>query len=353
MDLVTTWFLAIAVLWTGYLVLEGFDFGVGVLLRVISRDDTDRRVMINSIGPVWDGNEVWMITAVGAMFAAFPAWYASMLSGFYLLVFAILVALIVRGLAFEYRGKADTDQWRAWWDRAICYGSAVPAVLWGVIFANLVRGLAMDADHVVTAGLLDLFTPYTVLGGVTTLSLFTLHGAVFLSLKTGGTVRSRARVAALRTATVAVPATLLFLAWTQAAHGEAWTLPVVALAGATLVSGMLLVALGREGWSFAATAVTVGLLSVTLFGSLYPMVLPSTTDPAHSLTIDNAASAPYTLTVMTWLAVVFLPLVLTYQAWSYWVFRRRVTREHIEPAPAYGGDDGTGNSPTGTPSGTG
>lgn len=153
MDLVTVWFLAIAVLWTGYLVLEGFDFGVGALLPVIGRDDTDRRVMINSIGPVWDGNEVWVITAVGAMFAAFPAWYGSMLSGFYLLMFVILLALIVRGLAFEYRGKGDTDRWRAWWDRAITYGSAVPALLWGVIFANLVRGLAMDADHVVTAGL--------------------------------------------------------------------------------------------------------------------------------------------------------------------------------------------------------
>ncbi len=353
MDLVTVWFLAIAVLWTGYFVLEGFDFGVGTLLRVIGRDDTDRRVVINSIGPVWDGNEVWMITAVGAMFAAFPAWYASMLSGFYLLVFVIVLALIVRGLAFEYRGKGDTDRWRAWWDRAICYGSAVPAVLWGVIFANLVRGLAMDADHVVTASLLDLFTPYTVLGGVTTLALFTLHGAVFLSLKTSGAVRSRARALALRTATVAVPATLAFLAWTQLAHGKAWTLPVVALAGATLVVGVMLAAFHREGWSFAATATTVGLLSVTLFGSLYPVALRSMTDPAHSLTVSDAASAPYTLTVMSWVAVVFLPLVLGYQAWSYWVFRRRITREHIEPSPTYGGGDDPGDARAGAPTSAG
>lgn len=191
-----------------------------------------------------------------------------------------------------------------------------------------------------------------MLGGVTTLSLFTLHGAVFLSLKTGGAVRSRARVAALRAATVALPATGTFLAWTQAAHGKAWTLPVVALAGATLVAGVVLAARRREGWSFAATAVTVGLLSVTLFGSLYPLALPSTTDPAYSLTVSHAASAPYTLTVMTWLAVVFLPLVLGYQAWSYWVFRKRVTREHIEPTPAYGGG-GPGDSPDGAPASAG
>ncbi|WP_046468051.1 cytochrome d ubiquinol oxidase subunit II [Allosalinactinospora lopnorensis] len=346
MDLVLIWFLAIAVLWTGYFVLEGFDFGVGMLLPVIGRDDTDRRVMINSIGPVWDGNEVWVITAVGATFAAFPAWYASMLSGFYLPVFLILLALIVRGLAFEYRGKGDTDRWRSWWDRAIFYGSAIPALLWGVIFANLVRGLAMDADHIVTASLFDLFTPYAMLGGVMTLSLFALHGAVFLTLKTGGEVRARARASVAATAAVAIPTTVVFLVWTQAAHGAPWTAPIVAIAALGLVAGVVLAAKRREGWSFAATAVTVGAVSTTLFGSLFPDVLPSTTDPAHSLTIRNAASAPYTLTVMTWLAVVFLPLVLGYQAWSYWVFRRRVTREHIEPTPSYGGGAEAGPPPS-------
>ncbi|MBV2362599.1 cytochrome d ubiquinol oxidase subunit II [Streptomonospora nanhaiensis] len=331
------WFIAIAVLWVGYLVLEGFDFGVGMLLPVIGKDNTDRRVMINAIGPVWDGNEVWLITAVGAMFAAFPAWYASVFSGFYLPVLVILVALIVRGVAFEYRGKGDTARWRAWWDRAIVFGSAAPAVLWGLILANIVRGVPMDADGIVSAGPADLLSPYAVLGGLTTLTLFALHGAVFLTLKTAGPVRARARAAALRSAVVAVPAAVAFLAWTQLAYGAAWTWPVAAVAAAALVAAVPLVAGGREGWSFTATALTIGATAVVLFGSLFPDVLPSTTDPAHSLTIANASSADYALTVMTWVAVVFLPLVIAYQAWSYWVFRKRVSREHIEPAPAYGG----------------
>ncbi|GAA3745301.1 cytochrome d ubiquinol oxidase subunit II [Salinactinospora qingdaonensis] len=335
MDLPLIWFIAIAVLWTGYFVLEGFDFGVGTLLPVLGKDDTDRRVMINAIGPVWDGNEVWLITAVGAMFAAFPAWYASLLSGFYLPMLLILLALIVRGVAFEYRGKGDTDRWRANWDRAIFWGSAVPALLWGVIFANIVSGVEMTAGHTVTSGLLDLLTPYALLGGLTTLSLFTLHGAVFLSLKTGGTVRARARSTVLATALVAVPATVAFLVWTQLAYGNPWTLPLVVVAVAALTGGVALAGLGREGWSFTATALTIVAATVVLFGSLFPEVLPATI-PAHSLTVANAASADYTLTVMSWVAVAFLPLVCAYQGWSYWVFRRRITRSHIVGASSGG-----------------
>ncbi|GAA3750396.1 cytochrome d ubiquinol oxidase subunit II [Spinactinospora alkalitolerans] len=336
MDLVTVWFIAIAVLWIGYFVLEGFDFGVGTLLPVLSRDDTDRRVMINSIGPVWDGNEVWLITAVGAMFAAFPAWYASLLSGFYLPLLVILLALIARGVAFEYRAKVDTDRWRAAWDLAIFWGSTLPALLWGVVFANVVRGVAMGPDQVVTAGLADLLNPYALLGGLTTLSLFTLHGAVFLGLKTDGEVRARARRAVPAIALVAAPAASTFLGWTQLAHGNAWTLPLVAVAAAALVLGVVLAVRGREGWSFTATAVTVCATTVVMFGALFPDVLPSTTDPAFSLTVHNAASAEYTLTVVSWVAAVFLPVVIGYQAWSYWVFRKRVTRAHIEPAAALG-----------------
>ncbi|GAB3451975.1 cytochrome d ubiquinol oxidase subunit II [Streptomonospora sediminis] len=343
MELPDIWFIAIAILWTGYFVLEGFDFGVGMLLPVIGRDDTDRRVMINAIGPIWDGNEVWLITAAGAMFAAFPAWYASTFSGFYLPLLIILLALIVRGVAFEYRGKGDTARWRAWWDRAILFGSAAPALLWGVVFGNIVRGVPMDAGGIVTGGLADLLNPYALLGGVTTLSLFALHGAVFLTLKTAGPVRVRARAAAIRAALVAVPAGAVFLAWTQYSYGAAWTLPVAAVTVAALLAGAGLAAAGREGWSFAATAVAIGAASVTLFGSLYPAVLPSTTDPAFDLTVQNASSAGYTLTVISWVGVVFLPLVLGYQAWSYWVFRKRVTREQIHPEPAYGGGpDATG-----------
>ncbi|WP_017540041.1 cytochrome d ubiquinol oxidase subunit II [Nocardiopsis halophila] len=345
MDLATVWFIAIAVLWTGYFILEGFDFGVGILLPVLGRRDVDRRVMINAIGPIWDGNEVWVITAGGAMFAAFPAWYATAFSGFYLPLLLILLALIVRGVAFEYRGKGDTDRWRAWWDRAIFWGSALPAFLWGLVFANIVRGMPVDGDEILRAGVIDLLNPYALLGGLTTLSLFILHGALFLTLKTGQPVRSRARTAALRTACVAVPAGAVFLVWTQLAHGKTWTWPVVAVAAAALVAGVALALRGSEGRSFACTAATIGLASVTLFGSLFPAVLPSTLDPAFDLTVANASSAPYTLTVMSWVAAVFLPVVMGYQAWSYWVFRKRVTREHIEPVPAYGGGDGQDQAP--------
>ncbi|GAA2898748.1 cytochrome d ubiquinol oxidase subunit II [Pseudonocardia halophobica] len=329
MDLTVIWFLAIAVLWTGYLVLEGFDFGVGALLPVLSKDDTDRRVMINSIGPVWDGNEVWLITAVGATFAAFPAWYASMLSGFYLPMLLILLALIGRGVAFEYRGKVDSAVWRRRWDAVIVAGSALPAFLWGLLFANLVRGLAMGPDHVVTTDVFELFNGYALLGGVLTLGLFLLHGAVFLSLKTDGPVRLRARSFAAWSALVVLPLLVAFAGWTQARSGEPWTLPVAIVSVVALALGAGLVRRRREGWAFTATAVAVGMLAVLIFGSLFPDVLPSTTDPANSLTIDNAASAPYTLTVLSWVAAVFLPLVLAYQAWSYWVFRKRVTRDHI------------------------
>ncbi|MFE3460397.1 cytochrome d ubiquinol oxidase subunit II [Nocardiopsis aegyptia] len=335
MDLAVIWFIAISVLWIGYFILEGFDFGVGTLLPFMGgRDSVDRRVTINSIGPVWDANEVWLLTAVGATFAAFPAWYASLLSGFYVPVFVILIALILRGVAFEYRGKRDGSAWRAWWDRAIFFGSAAPAFLWGVAFANIVRGVAMDADQIVTAGLLDLLNPYALLGGLTTLSLFTLHGAVFLTLKTDGPVRVRARTAALWAACVAVPAAAGFLAWTQFAHGEAWTLPVAAVAAVALVGGVVAVLLHHERLSFTLTAVTVLTAFTALFGSLFPNVLPSTTDPAFSLTVANASSADYTLTVMSWVAVFFLPLVLAYQGWSYWVFRQRVTGATVTGTPA-------------------
>ena len=339
MELAVIWFIAIAVLWIGYFVLEGFDFGVGTLLPFMGeRNSVDRRVAINSIGPVWDGNEVWVITAGGAMFAAFPAWYASLFSGFYVPLFLILIALILRGVAFEYRGKRDDPRWQDWWDRAIFFGSVVPAFLWGVAFANIVRGVAMDADQIVTASLFDLLNPYALLGGLTTLSLFTLHGAVFLTLKTDGPVRVRARRAAMSAAYVAVPAGAAFLLWTQFAYGKPWTLPLVLISAAALVGGVAAVHLRREGWSFVATAVTILTAVTVLFGSLFPNVLPSTTDPAFSLTVANASSADYTLTVMSWVALVALPVVMGYQAWSYWVFRKRVTGEQITPASVGGGE---------------
>ncbi|GAA3508868.1 cytochrome d ubiquinol oxidase subunit II [Actinomadura keratinilytica] len=347
MELTTVWFTLIAVLWTGYFVLEGFDFGVGVLLPVLAprrgaadggaHADTDRRVMINSIGPVWDGNEVWLLVAGGATFAAFPEWYATLFSGFYLPLLLILVALIVRGVAFEYRGKGpasgpEAERWRRNWDRAIFWGSLVPAFLWGVAFANIVRGVPIDADHHYTGDLLTLLNPYALLGGLTTLAVFTLHGAVFLALKTDGEVRWRARALLTRLAAPVVVLAAAFLAVTQIIQGKPLTWVTAAIAAVALLGGIAAGLRGREGWAFTGTAVAIAATVATLFGDLWPNVMPSTTDAAHSLTVHNAASSPYTLEVMTWVAVVFTPVVLGYQAWTYWVFRRRLTRQAIAPA---------------------
>jgi cytochrome d ubiquinol oxidase subunit II len=329
MHLTTVWFVLIAVLWTGYFVLEGFDFGVGILLPVLGDDDTDRRVLINTIGPVWDGNEVWLLTAGGATFAAFPEWYASLFSGFYLPLLLILLALIVRGVAFEFRGKVDSDRWRRNWDRAIFWGSLVPALLWGVAFANIVRGVPLDADHHFTGTLFTLLNPFGLLGGLATLGVFTLHGAVFLALKTTGELRDRAlRLIGLISLPVAVIAAG-FLTWTQVSYGRAEVWPVAFVAAAALLAGIVAARAGREGWAFLGTALATVFTVVMLFGNLWPNVLPSSTAAANSLTVHNAASSAYTLGVMTWVAVVFTPIVLAYQAWTYWVFRRRISRSDI------------------------
>jgi cytochrome d ubiquinol oxidase subunit II len=328
-DLATVWFLLIAVLWLGYLVLEGFDFGVGMLLPVLGRDDRRRRVLINTIGPVWDGNEVWLLVAGGATFAAFPEWYATLFSGFYLPLLLILVALIVRGVAFEWRGKVDDDGWRRRADAAIIVGSYVPALLWGVALANIVRGVPIDADKQFTGTLLTLLNPYALLGGLTTLGLFALHGAVFLALKTGGEVREEAGRLAARLAWPVTAVAAVFAVWTQLASGKAWTWLAVAVAAAALLGVVRATRLRREGRAFALTTVTIAAAVVLLFGALFPNVMPSTTDPAFSLTVTNAASTPYTLKVMTWIAVGLLPFVLAYQGYTYWVVRRRLTLEHI------------------------
>jgi cytochrome bd ubiquinol oxidase subunit II len=336
MTLATFWFIIIAVLWTGYFILEGFDFGVGILLPVLGRDNTDRRLMINAIGPVWDGNEVWLLTAGGATFAAFPLWYASMFSGFYLALLLILVALIVRGVCFEFRGKVDSPRWRSRWDIAIFAGSVLPAVLWGVAFANIVRGVPLNAAHVYTGNLLTLLNWYGLLGGLTTLSLFALHGAIFLALKTDGEMRTRARKLAPRIAVAAVPLAAAFLTVSQAGHGKPWTDVTAAVAVIALLGGVAATVKGRDGWAFLGTAVTLLFSVTTLFGDLYPRVFPSSTSAAFSLTVSNASSSHYTLVVMTWVALIFTPVVLAYQGWTYWVFSQRLTRADVgesEPAP--------------------
>jgi len=336
LELTTIWFCLIALLWMGYFVLEGFDFGVGMLLPWLAKDDRERRVLINTIGPVWDGNEVWLLTAGGATFAAFPEWYATLFSGFYLPLFLILIALIVRGVAFEYRHQRPGATWKGWWDRAVIVGSYVPALLWGVAFANIVAGVPIDAEKEFTGSLLTLLNPLGLLGGLVTLSLFWTHGAMFVALKTDGEIRHRARALAVRSGVVAAVLAVAFLLWIQVETGSLGSAVLFAVAAACLVAGIAAAAVGREGWAFTGTFVTLALAVAGLFVALFPDVMPSTTDPAYSLTVTNAAATEYTLKLMTVIALVFTPIVLIYQAWTYWIFRKRISTHHIPEAELEG-----------------
>jgi cytochrome d ubiquinol oxidase subunit II len=333
-NLETLWFGLIAVLWVGYFFLEGFDFGVGVLLPFLGEDDTDRRVMVNTIGPVWDGNEVWLLVAGGATFAAFPEWYATLFSGFYLPLFLILVALIVRGVAFEFRGKHDDPRWKWRWDAAIFVGSALPALLWGVAFANIVRGVPIDETFEFTGSFWGLLNPYALVGGLTSLLLFTLHGAIYLTLKTDGELRDRARRTAMAIVLPVAFLVVVFLLWTFVNALDAddtgvvpGVIPVAAMA-LPFVAGWLVQA-RQDGWAFITTGLTIALLTATLFLNLYPRVMPSSTNPDFSLTVFNASSTSTTLTLMTIVALVFTPIVLLYQGWTYYVFRHRISRDTV------------------------
>jgi cytochrome d ubiquinol oxidase subunit II len=331
----TIWFLLICVLWIGYFVLEGFDFGVGVLTRVVARDRAERRMLLHSIGPFWDGNEVWLLVAGGATFAAFPGWYASLFSGAYLALFVILAALILRGVSFEFWGKHDAPRWRALWEWALIGGSLVPALLWGVAWANIVRGLPLNANHDMTGSFFDLLSPYALLGGVMSLTLFTLHGALFLTLRTDGAVAARAATVARRMAPVCVVAVAAFLGWTLAEQGGRggveWLSALLAVAAVALAAAVpLLLARERGGWAFGLSAATIALAFCALFADLFPNALPSTTSAANDLTLAAAASTPYTLKVMTVVAVLLVPVVLVYQAWTYWVFRARLGKADFE-----------------------
>ncbi|MGV9797392.1 cytochrome d ubiquinol oxidase subunit II [Mycobacterium sp. NPDC003449] len=341
MGLQELWFILLAVLFLGFFVLEGFDFGVGMLMSFFGRtaarrgEDPEqyRRAALNTIGPVWDGNEVWLITAGGAMFAAFPEMYATVFSGLYLPLLAILCAMIVRVVAIEWRGKIDDPQWRRWADAAIAVGSWFPAILWGVAFAGLVRGLPVDADKQMHLSIGDVLNAYTLLGGLATGALFAMHGAVFVALKTSDAIRTDAfRFAGL----LAIPATVLvagFGVWTQLAYGKGWTWLVLAVAVAAQIAAVGLVYRKRgEGWAFIFTSVVVAAAVILLFGSLFPDLVPSSLNPDWSLTIHNGSSSPYTLKIMTWAALIFAPLVMLYQGWTYWVFSRRISADRI-PAP--------------------
>ncbi|BCI81032.1 cytochrome D ubiquinol oxidase subunit II [Mycolicibacterium sp. TY66] len=338
MTLQHLWFVILAALFLGFFVLEGFDFGVGMLMGFFGRaadgDEGDaeqyRRAALNTIGPVWDGNEVWIITAGAAMFAAFPGMYATVFSGLYLPLLAILVGMIVRVCAIEWRGKIDDPQWRRWADIGIAMGSWLPAVLWGVAFASILRGLPVDARHQIQLSFGDVLNPYSLLGGIATAGLFAFHGAVFVTLKTEGAVHDTARRFATR---LTVPVTVIvavFGIWTQVAYGNDVTWIALGVAVVAQFSAVRLVWTRRaDGWAFAATAIVVAAVVTLLFSCLYPNLVPSTLDPAWSLTIHNASSTPYTLKVMTWAALLLTPLVICYQGWTYWVFRQRISAAHI------------------------
>lgn len=327
MDLNTLWFVLIAVLYAGFFLLEGFDFGVGILLPFVGRDDIRRRIVLNAVGPHWDGNEVWLITAGGATFAAFPHWYATLFSGFYLPFFLLLLALILRGVAFEFRSKDDNPRWRAVWDWAAFSGSLIAAFLLGVTFANLVRGVPIDAKMTPVARLADLLGPYALLGGLSLVLAFALHGSLFLSLKTTGEVADAAKKAAARLWLLCMISLLGFLI-VSAVATDLLSRPAAVAAGVGVALAVLassaLVRAGRYGWAFVGTCVAIVLLVATLFLTLYPRVLVSSLNPEWSLTIYNAASGPYTLRLMTIVALALLPFVLAYQGWSYWVFRQRI-----------------------------
>ncbi|QDY77783.1 cytochrome d ubiquinol oxidase subunit II [Streptomyces qinzhouensis] len=332
MELHDVWFVLIAFLWTGYFFLEGFDFGVGVLTKLLARDRKERRVLINTIGPVWDGNEVWLLSAGGATFAAFPEWYATLFSGFYLPLLIILFCLIVRGVAFEYRHKRDEDRWQTNWEHAIFWCSLIPAFLWGVAFGNIVRGVKINAEMEYVGNVADLLNPYALLGGLVTLTLFTFHGAVFTALKTVGDIRGRARALATRLGLLTAVLALGFLGWTQADRGDTASLVAMIVAVVALVAAIATNLAGREGWSFAFSGVTIVAAVAMLFLTLFPDVMPSSLNEAWSLTVTNASSTPYTLKIMTWCAGIAAPLVMLYQGWTYWVFRKRIGTQHIADA---------------------
>ncbi len=330
MTLNTLWFILIGVLFTGFFILEGFDYGVGILLRILGKKDEERRAIINTIGPVWDANEVWLLTAGGAMFAAFPNWYATLFSGFYLALFLMLAALIIRGVAFEFRSKDKNPRWRNLWDWAIAIGSFVPALLWGVAMSNIVAGVPIDAKMQYVGGFFNLLNPYALLGGVAGLAVFTLHGAIFLALRTEGELRQRAEALAKRLWPIVLvvgAATVIATYFATDIFQRLGVNPGISALGAGaafLLCGWLL-RQGRFGWAFVMTTLTIALTVVTTFRGLFPRVMVSSLNPDWSLTVTSASSTPYTLQVMTIVALIFVPIVLIYQGWNYWVFRARIS----------------------------
>jgi len=349
--LVPFWFIVIAFFWTGFFILEGFDFGVGMLHDLVGTDEASRRAAINTIGPLWDGNEVWLIVAGASMFAAFPGWYATMFSAFNLALVLVLVALIARGLAFEYRGKRDAVRWRRSWDVALTAGSLLAPLLLGVALGDLLHGLPIDSSQNYTGSFWDLLQPYGIFTGVTLVLICALHGATFLELKTTGDMRQRAARLARLVAPFTAAAVIGFIIWTHVTHTNAFFLnPIELLAVLAVLAAVWLVyEPHRHGFAFAATTVTMASCIVAIFVGLYPNVMVSSTSTANNLTVHNTASPAYPLKVMTVVAIVLVPIVLAYQTWSYYVFRRRISAQEFQaPAhqePAQAGVPAAGDAP--------
>jgi cytochrome d ubiquinol oxidase subunit II len=332
-SLIPFWYIVIAILWTGFFILEGFDFGVGMLHSLVGGDEAGRRAAINTIGPLWDGNEVWLIVAGAGMFAAFPGWYATMFSAYNLALVLLLAALIVRGVAFEYRGKRDAARWRRTWDVLLTAGSVLAPLLIGVALAGLLHGLPINSAQNYTGTFWDLFQPYALWTGVTLVLVCALHGATFLCLKTTGEMRERSWRVARRLAPLTAAFVIGFIIWTHVTAGTTFFLNVIELlAILAVLTAVWLVYDHHEGFAFAATAVTIASCIISIFADLYPNVMVSSTNPAYNLTVHNTASGGYSLKVMTVVVIIFLPLVLAYQTWTYYVFRRRVSRQEFQPA---------------------
>ena len=330
--MVPFWFIVIAVLWTGFFILEGFDFGVGMLHSVVGQDEAGRRAAINTIGPLWDGNEVWLIVAGAAMFAAFPGWYATMFSGLYLALALLLAALIIRGVAFEFRGKRDAARWRRTWDVSLTVGSLLAPLLIGVGLADLLHGLPINSAQNYTGSFWTLLQPYALFTGVTLVLICLLHGATFLSLKTTGDMHERSRRIARTVAPFTAAAVVGFAIWTHVTSSSPFFLrPLELLAIIAILAAVWLVYARRDGFAFTATAITMATCILSIFVGLYPNVMVSSTNPAYNLTVHNTASNPSSLDAMTIIVLIFLPLVLAYQSWTYYVFRRRVSRDQFVP----------------------
>ena len=341
MSLHNIWFVILAIFWTGYFVLEGFDFGVGILHTVVGKTDDERRAVLGTVGPFWDGNEVWLIVAGAGTFAAFPAWYATMFSSLYLALLLVLVALIGRGVAFEYRSRVSSERWRRVWTWAMTLGSAAIPLLLGVGLGDLLTGLPINQQQNYTGSFWNLLTGYGLWTGLTLLALSVLHGAAFLVLKTTGEVQERARRVARPVGAVAVVAVLVFVTWTQALGRGVFPGPMQITAVLAVIAAAWTMATGHEGWAFFSSTVAMGFTVASIFVNLFPNVMVSSTSAAYNLTVTNAAAGSYSLKVMTVVAVIFFPLVLVYQAWSYHVFRVRLQRPAARTTPAVTADPGT------------